>query len=397
MTSHAYRAPNGRDEIERFSHVLMQALAPSPPIEPNAVDGFLERLEDGEMRLVFHQGALAGGLVRLPMGQWYGGRAIAGAAISGVAIAPEHRSTGSASFMMRSLMTELHAEGAPISLLYPATQPLYRKAGYELGGSHVHREIATASITVRDATAAKIRAATPEDEPLFRRLYAEQAAENTGNLTRCEWMWRRILRPMGVKTLAYVAMVDENPEGYVAFVHKPEPKLRYDLHVADLVARSPRALRALVGALGAHRSMAPSVFYYAAPNDPIAHLLDEQDSFATRDRIDWMLRIVDVPKAIEARGYSPHVRATLQLEVEDDVVPENQGRWTIEVEGGNARVRRGGDGALRLHVRALATLFTGYLGPAELVRCGRVTGTPASLAAAGAIFAGPPPWMPDMF
>ncbi|WP_372240400.1 sterol carrier protein domain-containing protein [Corallococcus sp. CA049B] len=77
--------------------------------------------------------------------------------------------------------------------------------------------------------------------------------------------------------------------------------------------------------------------------------------------------------------------------------PGEHGRFVLEVEGGTARVRPGGEGRLKLHVRALAPLYTGFLTPRALQLAGMLTGDDASLDAASALFSGPAPSLRDMF
>ena len=52
---------------------------------------------------------------------------------------------------------------------------------------------------------------------------------------------------------------------------------------------------------------------------------------------------------------------------------------------------------LSLDVKALASLYSGYLPPGELARLGMLSGSPEALAAAAATFAGPAPWLPERY
>jgi predicted acetyltransferase len=113
-----------------------------------------------------------------------------------------------------------------------------------------------------------------------------------------------------------------------------------------------------------------------------------------------MLRVVHVAKALAARGYPDGVEGELHLEVRDDVLPANQGRYMVRVAGGRGEVTPGGRGELKLDVRGLAALYAGYLAPAALRAIGflEVEGAgEAVLATAARVFAGPEPWMPDFF
>jgi len=61
--------------------------------------------------------------------------------------------------------------------------------------------------------------------------------------------------------------------------------------------------------------------------------------------------------------------------------------------------RLGGTGAtdISLGVNALATLYTGHLSPQAMAGLGLVEASAAGLATATTLFAGPRPWLSDMF
>ncbi len=164
-----------------------------------------------------------------------------------------------------------------------------------------------------------------------------------------------------------------------------------------LVAVTPEAFRALWALLGAASSVVPTVFFRGGPSDPLAGLLDGLDVAVSRER-PWMLRLVDAPAALAARGYADGVRAAVPLEIADADCPWNAGRFTLVVEGGAGRLEPGGSGAIRLGVGALASLYSGYATSAALARTGRLEGgSRAERAALDGIFAGPIPWMIDEF
>ena len=132
------------------------------------------------------------------------------------------------------------------------------------------------------------------------------------------------------------------------------------------------------------------------PAEPILFLLREQD-YQVKLLFHWMLRVLDVPKAFEARGYPAGSSGTLHLEIEDELLPENQGRFLLEVTGGQARVSRGGEGRVKLHVRTLAPLYTGFLSLDALRMTGALEADDASVGVAAALFSGASPALSDMF
>ena len=54
--------------------------------------------------------------------------------------------------------------------------------------------------------------------------------------------------------------------------------------------------------LADHRSVGRNLMFFRAPNDPLLALPAEQE-YEAKLLFHWFLRIVDVPKALEARGY----------------------------------------------------------------------------------------------
>jgi predicted acetyltransferase len=107
-----------------------------------------------------------------------------------------------------------------------------------------------------------------------------------------------------------------------------------------------------------------------------------------------MLRILDVTKALTDRGYAPGLEENVDLEIADDLIPKNHGRFTLRVADGRARVARGGSGAVRLDIKCLASLYTGFLNPDDAPGLGGPQGDRAKLRK---IFAGPTPWMVETF
>jgi predicted acetyltransferase len=123
----------------------------------------------------------------------------------------------------------------------------------------------------------------------------------------------------------------------------------------------------------------------------------DADDHEMREYGRWMLRLIDLAGALEARGYAEGFAAELQLDVQDQTLPWNRGRLRVTIEGGRARARPGGEGSLKADVRGLAAAYSGYMTPAELRAAGLLEGPERDLAALGLAFAGPLPWTVDQF
>ncbi|HEX8819275.1 MAG TPA: sterol carrier protein domain-containing protein, partial [Archangium sp.] len=217
-------------------------------------------------------------------------------------------------------------------------------------------------------------------------------------LDRTAYTWNRVTHPKGETAYGYLVEGAAGVEGYLYLTRRPlQPRdLRQEINLTDVVALTPAAGRRLLSFIGDHGSLATEVVWRGGPADPLLFLLREQ-TYQVKSLFQWMLRVLDVPAALQARGYPAGHSGALHLEVDDDLFPENRGRFVLEVDNGEAEVRPGGDGDMKLHVRALAALYSGFLSPDALRFSGALEADEVSLRTASALFAGPPPAMPDMF
>lgn len=330
------------------------------------------------VRVAVGPGGLVGGLGFYRSAQWFGGRPVGSGLVASVAVAPEARGAGVGAALMRTALEEMRAAGLPLSALYPASRPVYRKVGYESAGLRLAYRMPLHRLAPLPADGLEVRVARREElGPVYDRF----ARRQSGMLQRTPGLWDRLLE--GGPLLYAVA-----DEAY-AVVEAGERTLR----VRDVAWTAPAAGARLWALLAAHRSVIDTVEWVGPAVDPWALLARDADP-QVAFRGEWMTRVVDVPGALEARGYPGCLTTDLHLEVQDALLPANAGRWVLHLEGGRGRVEPGGRGDVTLDVGALAPLYTGHLGAGDLAAAGRLRGPIEAVAAA---FAGPGPWMPDAF
>jgi predicted acetyltransferase len=111
-----------------------------------------------------------------------------------------------------------------------------------------------------------------------------------------------------------------------------------------------------------------------------------------------MLRVVDAPAAIAARGFPAATSLTVPLRITDETRPANSGRWRLTVAGGAGTLDPLGPDApaVTLGARGLAALYAGT--PLVTLRQAGLAagGTAADDAALDAAFAATP-YMLDAF
>lgn len=382
-------------DVRVLSEILSAAFA-FPAADAPA---WLKVAKPANVRVARDGKRVVGCLVVVPMGHYFGGRVVPTAGIAGVAVALDARGRGVARGMMEHVVLESARKGVALSTLYPATQTLYRRAGYERAGKLCEIRLATSHFTAPRTTLVS-RTLTEKDHHAVEAAYASSARDRNGYLARGPYMWSRVRRPRGKATYGIGFFSERGAlEAYVHFLLVPSDESAfYTVVVKDAAATTSRGYDAVVRYIGELRSCGREVELRAGPSDPLLMRLAEPH-YEEKSVEDWMVRVVDVKAAIEARGYTKFQRASVVLDVRDALVPANHRAVRVDVADGRAKVSaaRATKDAIRLDVRALAPLFTGYLSATRLAALGELEGSVGAIEAADAVFHGPMPSMNEMF
>lgn len=400
MATTTVSAPKNAAELAR----LMDILSDSFNFPRERARRYQKAIGPKNFRVIRSGSTIMGGLGLIRMGQFFGGRSVPMTGIAAVGIAPEYRGSGAATTLMQGALREIRAKRCPLSALYPATLPLYRRVGYEQAGARNEIRISIRSIRFdqRDANIV-IRPITLKEHSEIKRVYDSRAQRTSGNLDRSEFTWQRVRQPRDEAARGYMAFnrASNRIEAYAYCIRAPSQEAAYSLQLTDLVSLTPAAGRRLLAFFADHQSMADYLIFQGNEDDAILKLLPER-RYSSKLLDHWMLRIVDVKAALSGRGYSAAMHAELHLEVTDDeLFPINNGRSVLAVNKGRARVKAGGRGDLRISIRGLAALYTGHMSPHDLISAGWLQLGPRasseSLGSAATLFAGPRPWIGDMF
>jgi predicted acetyltransferase len=356
---------------------------------------WLKRGEPGCLRVAGRRGKIEGGLLEVPMGQWFGGRRLPTLGIAGVAVAPEARGQGVALGMIKATLREARERNQVLSTLYPSTYALYRKAGYELAGSLCRFTLQLKQLP-RSHRSFPVQSLGAADGVAVEALYREVARWRPGYLDRGAYIWNRVRMPAREPARCFGVTSSQGLVGY-AYARAAVPRrMPVEIALSDFVTKSPLGLRALLSFLADHLTTADRVTWYGGPSDARLLGLHDRAVTATIDEY-WMLRIVHAERALLERGY-PEIDAAIELCVEDDVLPENTGSYALRVSAGAAEIGPPGAGRrARLSASALSALYTGFVGPRELVSAGQLEADDRSLATLAALFAGPAPACVDYF
>ncbi|CAN5788558.1 enhanced intracellular survival protein Eis [soil metagenome] len=351
-----------------------------------------------------------------PLQAWFGGRSVPIGGVASLAVAPEARGRGVATALLGALLVAADMRGDALTMLYAFRQRFYTRVGYgpSVSGRRLGIDPGSVPASWLALAKARVRRARGEDKEAILAAYARSAAKASGWLTRSAAAWDRHLAKERRQFLVAERPAREGGgvAGYVAFeVLQDEPHAATTVQVDEIAADDDVTRLALVGALAAMRDQIREIELQVDGADPLELGLVDPDArrFGT-SRIEHdlgtivggpMVRIEDVPRAIEARGY--------RTEGSFDVVVhagagETNGAGdelavSVRVADGHAEVSaaRGAAGAIRTTRSTLASLLYGGLKASDAVRLGLADADARTLARADAILALPPPMPVDPF
>lgn len=323
-------------------------------------------------------GRLLAALRIWPFLAYFQGRPIPMGGVASVASWPEVRRQGLVGRLMRESLDLMRSEGQTVSALYPFSYPFYRRYGWELGFTQTLYEIPLSELDpYRRPPGGRFRPAGPDDLPALDALYRRFVRRWNGPLLRESSWWRqRILdhpgtAAPGIGPRRTVLWEDDHRlRAYVVYgFQAPNPQVASAEHrilrVYDWAVEDGGAFRALLSFLVQHDSMAASLTM-PAPSDWDFLPLLVNPRVQVRKAAGAMIRIIDMDRFLQQvvtpregpvpAQKEPASPEAVQLEVEDELAPWNQGRWLIPLDGGSVRPLAPGEPA---HVTAALPRLSG--------------------------------------
>jgi predicted acetyltransferase len=331
---------------------------------------------------------------------YYGGQAVAASGVAGVAVRPESRGTGVGRQILTHLLAAARDRGAVISTLFDSTPFPYRRLGWEECGALLSWLLPSAELAgLRVPAGVTLRPATEADVPAMYDAYNQLASEAQGVMPREKPLYGQDPAKFLGDFTGITVAVDAGDAliGYCAWDRVSGYGEKSKLEVDDLISLTPDALTGLLASLASWASVARKIRIRQQPLE--LALLHANFGHATiESRNPWMLRLIDAPAAVAARGWPAHLSGAVDLAIEDPTCPWNAGDFRLAVSGGQGRLESGGPATVRIGSRGLALLWSGAATPAAVRRAGLMTGGSAEddafLAAATA---GPAPQIVDYF
>ena len=311
-----------------------------------------------------------------------GGRTVPTSGIVHVGVLPTHRRRGVNTALMRAQLDDARSRGEPLAALHASEGGIYRGFGFGMATFLADLDVETSHSAFHPGLAPSGRVRLwPHEEalPRMRPVSDAATAARPGMIELDDrWFRWRFSDPTPDKDSPRFFAVHETDEGepdayavYRVKHHWPGEIPRNELIVREVMATTPQAA-ADIWRFVFDIDLVERVKATDRPaDDPLLHLVVEPRHLGYSLRDGMYLRLVDVPAALEARGYAAD--GSVVLEVADAFCGWNEGRYELTVTGRSATCRPSeGRPDLTCTVNELGAAYLGGSTFAQLAEAGRV-------------------------
>lgn len=268
-----------------------------------------------------------------------------------VATPPEHRRRGYVSELTRAALVEYRDRDLPLVALWPFDYDFYRAYGWGVANHY-------ATYTLPPETLAFAADSVDSDEGRFRRLSPDDhavlepvlAAHNTAHdltIRRPEGWWReRTFARHDRERFVYAWEHDGDVRAYLAYRIEPLETVdeqdtgETQLRVHDAAWTDHDAHGHLLRFLHGHAGQVDTVQLTRPADHALLDLLPRPDDVDCSVSPGPMVRVVDVPTAVEALDYPTDVSGTVVVAVTDDQAAWNDDTFELAVGDGDATCTR---------------------------------------------------------
>lgn len=377
----------------------------SPPPNAEGLERFARLLPQERMHAALDGDLLVGGAGAFPFELSVPGASIRCGGVTVVGVQPTHRRRGVLRALMEAQLRDVHERREPIAALWASEETIYGRFGYGLaswcGDVKIDREWGGFARPLERR--GSVRFVTPEEAAeLFPPVYDAVRGRRAGMLSRSERWW-------ALRQLRMPPEEESSPRRFVVLELDGETQAYAVYRTFSALEEGVTASRLVVNeAFGATPQATAEIWRFLLdvdwtatieasllpPDHPLFALLANPRRARCRLGDALWVRVVDVGAALAGRAYAESGR--LVLEVRDETLEWNTGRWKLE-DGSCART--GDEPDLALDVSALGAAYLGAVSFAQLREALRVEELrDGAVERADRIFAWRPlPWCPEIF
>jgi predicted acetyltransferase len=333
------------------------------------------------------------------------GGVVPAAHVTEVGVLPSYRRQGLLTRLMRRQLADIRAKGTePLAVLWASEGSIYQRFGYGAAAFRLDLNVDRREVRIQSERATgervtgggRLREAEPANvRSEMAAVYDQVLPDRPGWSSRTDawWDWTLVdpkeLREGYLPIQAALFDSGDGVTGYALWRAKQVWERRVPEGVVDVVeviAADAEAYRALWQFLLSVDLTRTVHYRFGAVDEPLTHLVNEPGALGGRLMESLWIRIVDLPAALTARRYARDVDVV--LEVRDQILTGNAGRWRLRAQGDNVTCERTDEPAdLELNVADLGAAYLAGTRLTALAVAGRVVERrPGTLATTSAAF-----------
>jgi predicted acetyltransferase len=266
-------------------------------------------------------GVAVGGFGISPMTATRGPAEFKCAGVLAVAVMPHVRGGGVGGAMMRFAIREYFDRGYELASLYAFKDSFYRAFGYEVTGLR-YRISVDVNAFPRVKPTLPIRQLGADCVDIIKDCYKQFAHKRSGLNLRYENQWDRILPKESHRTV-YVA--GDPVEAYAIVQHKID--FWADQEIVEFVWTTPRGYDSILSVFAGIGINKKNLIWVEPSDSPYRTRYWDHDANITGVNLQIMFRVLNVRKALE--GLKPTNSGRFTIQIQDEVVPENNGPWLV--------------------------------------------------------------------
>ncbi|MFD9562202.1 enhanced intracellular survival protein Eis [Streptomyces sp. NPDC059994] len=351
-----------------------------------------------DRRVAVRDGQVIAGGLGLMIPQYFGGRPVPAASTACGCIAPEERGEQLAAQMIARRLEPLREQGAVLATLWTASTGYVRRLGWQAPSQVQSWTIRTDDLKrCFDGSGFEITHGMSEEA---HALLEGLASQWNGPWQRPAW-WQDWQQQRHPHLAAYrFNRPGRSPSGVLSVAAERHPVEGRQLIVHDFWAADQPTAGAMLAFLGRHNSRIPTVTFQRTGLPPaplLLHHLHRSGALTSRAWHPWMLRILDLSRAVQLRGWPHEVDLTLPIDVltEDGTAVEH---FTLHIAQGKGDLSPSScGGQLTLTRGQFAVWYAGGYSSVAAASLAGVRGAPGMLARLLAATAEREPWLADYF
>ncbi len=335
--------------------------------------------------------------VKMPMG-----------GIAAVAVQPEARKRGTANALMEDALQRMYEMGYPVSMLFPFRHDFYRKFGYAYVGNVIQYDFSPANL-LNFPERLHVRACSKSDRSTLKKILQQEIQlDRSFTPIRNDNFWDLIVFPKFKDAYIYD---DGETKGYIVFDLNKESTGNSGvfgqsvMSIKEFVALDAAANKGLWAFVGSLADQINHVKFLAPPDYPFHLYMKEPRELAFRRLFfeyktfstvasGFMLRVVDVQRALSKLRHTLDVRTDFALRIDDGNLPQNTKTLNLHLHSGETIVEETKSPAkFQADIGVFSQIYSGFLKPSDAVRYGFAEAEPSIIGVLDELFRAPSPFV----